>query len=177
MADLITFVAVSGGFALFGMAEDPAARVAQLQAGSPLPIELAGGWIVPPQDRVTVMDRVTRQLSDRPRHGDWIKVPREKAVALLDFEARWHDGQPWQIRKRPRPTEAPDNAHHRAVVTPRGRFPSAAGAAEAHGISRQAAWERATRRAGGWRFEDDDSPPPPPARRGRPPKEKSQSPV
>jgi hypothetical protein len=56
----------------------------------------------------------------------------------------------------------------RRVITPHGTFPSAAAAARALGISKQAVSEQALLRRRGWRYADDKSPAPPPPKRGRP---------
>ena len=176
MPDLINYVAVCGEYAVFGIAEDPAAPLAAMQVGNPYPIELIAGWVLSPADRAVVLDKVRASLRRHRIHvrqGDWFKVPQQEAVDALAQHALAYQGKAWRVRKRPLPSDAQDNAHFRPVMTPRGRFPSAGAAAHAFGYSRQAAWERAARRAGGWRFLDDTSPESPPARRGRPPKEKS----
>ena len=56
----------------------------------------------------------------------------------------------------------------RRVITPHGTFPSAAAAARALGISKQAVSEQALLRRRGWRYADDKSPAPPRPKVGRP---------
>lgn len=170
MPDLINYVATSGGHAYFGMAEDPAAEIAEMQAASPHQIDLEAGWVLAPPTRMLLLDSLRRALRGKHRRGQWFRVSSKWATSTLAFHAETLGGTPWKVRKRPRPSEAAENQRVRAVVTPHDRYPSIAAAAQAHGITRQSAWERATRRALGWRFEDDIRPQPELARRGRPPK-------
>jgi hypothetical protein len=175
MSEIINFVAVSGGFATFGLHADPATVVAAMQRSSPHPIELAAGWVMPTHNRVVLHDRVVKafhRVRVRSNRGDWFEVPRDQAIDTMAGFAEELGGYPWRVRKRPLPAEPSDNLHYRAVVTPRGTFPTAAAAAAAYGISRQLAWDRAARRSPGWRFEDDTSPAPAARPRGRPAKEK-----
>ena len=51
--------------------------------------------------------------------------------------------------------QAPHHPLYRPVVTPQGRYQTAAAAAAAHGISRQAASRRAATGTAGWHFEGD----------------------
>jgi hypothetical protein len=170
MVDFINYVAVSGGFATFGIAADPAAEVSGMQSGTPFPIELVAGWSVPPTDRAPLDAEVKRALHRVLHHDEWFEVPRDQAIEVMAQYAKERNGYPWRVRQTPRRMEDLGNEHHRPVITPLGRFPTAAAAAVAFGYSRQAAWDRAARRTRGWRFEDDTSPPPPKVRRGRPPK-------
>jgi hypothetical protein len=173
MPDLINYVATSGGHICFGMAEDPAAEIAEMQAGTPQPVELVAGWIMPPKGRLPLLARLQRALRGKPRSGQWFDVPVDWATKTLRAAAKELGGRRWEVRKRPHPSERVLPGHARAVVTPHGRYPSAKAAAEALGVSRQAVWERASRRSPGWRFEDDDRPRPVRASPGRPRKELS----
>jgi hypothetical protein len=170
MADYIHYVAVSGDYAFFGLSEDPVADVATMQRGSPVPIDLVAAWVVPPAERAGLKDRLDRKFRRAPHRGYWVKVPEDEAVGTLQMFAAYLGGKRKKLRMRRSPEEAPQPMRARAVVTPRGRYPTAKAAAEAHGISRQAAWERANRQSPGWRFEDEDRPPPVRARPGRPSK-------
>ena len=172
MTDIITYVASSGDYAFFGAAEDPVAQVAAMQDGSPYPIKILAGWIVPPRERGEVMASVKNALQKEPRRGEWFKIPGSRARKLLALHAG-RASTPWEVRKR---TNGKDHPQARAVVAPHGRFPSAGAAGAAIGISRQAAWELASRRSRGWRFEDDTSEPPPPAKMGRPRKDSPPTP-
>lgn len=170
MPDLINYVATSGEHVYFGMAEDPATEIARMRVANPHPIDLIAGWEVAPRARAKLLETLRRELRHKPRRGEWVEVPADWAVELLRIIATSLGGKRWHVRKRPRPIIDQPSVRNRSVLTPAGRFPSTQAAAEAHGISRQAAWERANRRSPGWRFEDDDSPPPVRARPGRPQK-------
>lgn len=171
MPDYINYVAVSGDYVRFGMAEDPATDVATMRAASPVPIDIAAGWVVPPTERAWLQDKLYRVFRRAPYRNGWVRVPVEQAIGALAMHAEHLGGTRWKVRKRPLPAPVMVSDRARAVLTPRGRFPSAQAAGEAHGMSRQAAWERAQRRSPGWRFEDDDTPDPVRGRPGRPRKE------
>jgi hypothetical protein len=169
MPDYINYVAVSGDYVRFGMAEDPAADVATMRDASPVPIDIAAGWLVPPGERAWLQDKLDRVFRRAPHRNGWVRVPVDQAVHALASHAEHLGGTRWKVRKRPLPLAPSERA--RPVLTPRGRYQSAQAAADAYGMSRQAVWERATRRSPGWRFEDDDSPEPVRGRPGRPRKE------
>jgi hypothetical protein len=168
MSDHINFYAAADGFVYFAIAEDPAARVAEMRPHCPIPIELLGGWILPPPKRAEVHRAVTSRLHAQQVSGEWFKVTREHAAETLELFAKEAGGKAWRLRKRPVTVPKPP-ATAREIVTPFGRFESAAAAARALGITRAAAAERAVRRSPGWRYADDYTPQPEPARRGRPP--------
>ena len=170
MSDLVNYVATSGGHAYFGMAEDPAAEIARMQAGTPHPIFLLAGWVLTPKRRADLLDALTRALRTTPRRGEWFVMDETIAKVTLRRCAMELGGRRWEPRRRPRPDETMPRGRARAVMTPNGLYPSAQEAGDAYGISRQAAWERADRRSPGWRFEGDDRPAPVRASPGQPPK-------
>ena len=169
MSDLVNFVASNGGHVYFGMAEDPAAEIARMQAGTPQRIELHAGWILPPKARADLLDALKHELRKTRRRGEWYEATPDVAKAILRRNAIPLGGKRWEVRKTPLPEEpkkTPGVA--RAVLTPGGRYKTAKAAGVAYGISRQAAWERASKRAAGWSFEDDDGSGPPSQAMGRP---------
>jgi len=164
----VNFIASCARFVFFGISPDPAAVVAEMRPHCPLPIELVAGWIVPPQERGALQSAVTAKLRNaRVKGSDWFRVDPERAASILAVQAKAVDGRVWQVRKRP-VTEKPPPFNAREIITPHGRFPSAAEAARALGITKAAVSERAVKRSPGWRYADDDRPQPPPAPRGRP---------
>jgi hypothetical protein len=168
MADFINYVASSGGHAYFGMAEDPLTEIAKMQAGSPLPIELVAGWVLSPKVRADLLDQLQHSLRKRKRRGDWIQIDQEMARQTLRRHARRLGGAPWNPPEHPVQAKVTVSEKARAVITPNGPYPSVSAAAEAYGITRQSAWDRANRKSPGWRFADDDRPPPKRASPGRP---------
>ena len=168
MSDPINFIATCEGFVYLGIADDPAAVVAEMRPHCPLPITVASGWRVPPQRRGEVMQRTQAALKAHKVNGQWYKVSLAKAEDVLERQARAADARVWSVRKRP-VTEVAAPAGSRPVITPYGEFPSASEAARQLGITKAAVSERAIKRTPGWRYADDDRPQPPPPRRGRPP--------
>jgi hypothetical protein len=167
MADYINYIAVNGEYVTFGLSEDPAADVVEMQAGSPSAINLVAGWVVPPPERLWLKERIERAFRRAKHRGVWVQAPEARAVELMGRLAAQVGGVPWKLRKRPLPSIKPPSKRAKAVLTPNGRFASAKAAGEAYGLSRQAAWERANRQTEGWQFEDQERPFVRPAR-GRP---------
>jgi hypothetical protein len=155
MSQIINFLATCDRFAFFGIAPDPAARVAEMQDACPLPIEVASGWIIDPRARLAVLDRVQREFRLSRAKGDWFEVERERAVAALAEQAQLAEGKGWRVRKHPLPPKPDTGQKMRAIITPHGQFSSVVGAAQALGMTRQAAWDRARRQTPGWRFADE----------------------
>jgi hypothetical protein len=154
MTQPVNFVAASHGHVRFGIAEDPAAQVADWQRGNPHPIELLAGWIVPPHERARMLANAQRAVrKTRVQRTPWFGVDPDEAVRILGHLAGLLGGQPWKLRRHPR--KAHDHASARPVSTPHGVFPSANAAARALGITRQAVSGNALRRAFGWRYLDD----------------------
>jgi hypothetical protein len=147
--DHILFLAASGDQVHFGLHEDPAAWAARREGETP--ITIVAGWVLPPEERRLVLSTILRDLRDEPRDGIWFQIPRARAEALLAEKAGRAGGAfaYWV----PGPA-APRTSRDRPVITEQGRFDSAAEAAEAFGISRQAAWKRASVGINGWKFED-----------------------
>ena len=172
MNDPINFLAAcEGKFAYFAISEDPVGAVADMQPYCPLPIELVAGWVVAPHLRARVQQLVMRQLRDLKVADDahWFAIDPEQAAETLAEHAEGAGGKAWR-RRRYRSTDAFRSLERaRAIITPYGRFGSAAEAGRACGISRAAASQRALRRSPGWRYADDPRPQPELPPLGRPP--------
>ena len=140
MSEHINFIAACDGYVYLSIAEDPAAVVAEMRPHCPLPIELVAGWVVPPQHRVAVQRQLSTKLKGRRVGPEWFRFESTQAVSLLEEQAKQVGGKPWRVRKTPvtapKPRRLPVAA--RPVITPHGRFESAAEAARVIGVSRAA---------------------------------------
>lgn len=169
MPDSILFAAGAGPFAYLGVDPDPKHAVATLQPGCPYQIKLLAGWTLPPdQRRAAAYADLKESLAPHQVQGNWFWIDHPDAVEAIASAAKPIGGKRWNVRTAiPVRPASPPSHNQRRILTPEGDYDSAAEAGRAYGISRQAAWERATWHVDGWYWEGEDpnapTPPRPPA--------------
>lgn len=156
MAEPLLFVAASGEFILTGVSADPLNYVTTLAAELPEPIELVASWWVPAANRSKALLAMRKSLRHTHHRANWFKVSPAIAASALAIAASKHGGAPYEPETVRLADGLPSpNRQNRAVITPHGRFASSAAASVALGITRQAVWKNAHRKAPGWSFADE----------------------
>jgi hypothetical protein len=101
-----------------------------------------------------------RIWSQRKKFIKWAWVPCQKAemeelerayITALDPSGNT-DPITMTARGGPKKPRVLQSTWGRRIMTPQGSFPSITAAAKHFGISKQAAWQRASRASGGWKF-------------------------